>query len=203
MSSIKKRRTQPTQQQQAVQEDAAGQRVLQVAETAEHAIALKRLRMRFINAGVQALRDYGYPNVSAQNICTDKIYKSFFAAQVQEALDAAQNKHADAQVVLRALLNEMNFAERTVSNTEKRIAIELTYAETNAAIRALAIANASDEMSKSDKAANTWLADRLIRRLAPDLAASKKLREQNARMVERVRKRKLLIATKKEASQAD
>jgi len=119
MQPTKKRRTQLTQLQQAVQEDAAGQQIRKAVEDAEHVRMLKRAKMRadYIAAGVKALKSYGYESVSAENICKDTIFKSFFAVQVQEALEAARlvpahMRNADVEAVLSALLQEMNFAER-------------------------------------------------------------------------------------------
>lgn len=54
------------------------------------------LEKQLIDAGVRNLREFGYPDCTAENILTDKIYGQFFASMLNdnegkggESLDAA------------------------------------------------------------------------------------------------------------------
>lgn len=41
---------------------------------------------RLIAAGVRNLKEYGYPGVTAENICTDYVFKAFFVAMLNDNL---------------------------------------------------------------------------------------------------------------------
>jgi hypothetical protein len=41
---------------------------------------------KLIENGVKNLKEYGYPNVDADNIFTDMIYSAFFSKMLKEAL---------------------------------------------------------------------------------------------------------------------
>lgn len=46
-------------------------------------MAAKTLRQTLLDAGVKALKGYGYPAVNDKNILTDEIYKPFFKTTLE------------------------------------------------------------------------------------------------------------------------
>ena len=39
-----------------------------------------------IQSGIRNLKEFGYPDVTAENILTDRIYKKFFASMLEDNL---------------------------------------------------------------------------------------------------------------------
>src|SRR5271154_3242443 len=60
----------------------------------------KDVRNSLITAGVKNLKEYGYPEVSPENILSDKIYSSFFKSMLYDNL----GQGFDTQI--KALLTE-------------------------------------------------------------------------------------------------
>lgn len=48
------------------------------------------LRDKIIRRGVKALKEYGYPAVTKDNIMTDEIYRAFFKASIEDAKDVPE-----------------------------------------------------------------------------------------------------------------
>ena len=44
------------------------------------------MRDKLIAAGVRNLKEYGYPDVNAENILTDLIYRGFFLSMLEDNL---------------------------------------------------------------------------------------------------------------------
>ena len=42
------------------------------------------IKEAIVNAGVKNLREFGYPDVNAENIFTDEVYKEFFRSMINE-----------------------------------------------------------------------------------------------------------------------
>lgn len=43
------------------------------------------IRKKLLSAGVANLKEFGYRNVSSENILTDKIYKEFFKSMLEQS----------------------------------------------------------------------------------------------------------------------
>jgi hypothetical protein len=52
------------------------------------------MRAKLIAAGVRNLKEYGYPEVSADNILTDMIYAGFFKSMLEDN----RGRGADAEI---------------------------------------------------------------------------------------------------------
>lgn len=63
----------------------------------------KDIRSLLIEQGVKNLKVYGYPNVNAQNILTDRIFAAFFMSMLESNLGHSK----DADVALNALIAEV------------------------------------------------------------------------------------------------
>lgn len=61
------------------------------------------VRQKLIAAGVKNLKAFGYPEVTADNILTDSIYKAFFASMLKDNLGKAG---ASVDAVIEGLLTE-------------------------------------------------------------------------------------------------
>ena len=64
------------------------------------------MRDKIIAAGVRNLKEFGYPEASAQNILTDQIYRAFFKSMLEDNL----GKGADKPV--KALLEEIQAKDK-------------------------------------------------------------------------------------------
>lgn len=49
-----------------------------------------------VTAGVKNLREFGYPDVNAENILTDKIYSAFFKSMLNDNLGKGYDKDINA-----------------------------------------------------------------------------------------------------------
>ncbi len=61
------------------------------------------MRSQIIAAGVANLKEFGYPNVDAENILTDPIYSAFFKSMLEGNL----GDPAHDQSVLEGLIAEL------------------------------------------------------------------------------------------------
>lgn len=59
------------------------------------------VREKLIAAGVRNLKEFGYPEVNAENILTDQIYSAFFKSMLDD------NKGKGADAAIDALLKEI------------------------------------------------------------------------------------------------
>lgn len=64
----------------------------------------KFIKDHLLMAGVKNLINFGYPNVTVENILTDGIYKSMFKNMLNENLGA----DSDIDLVINELLIEIN-----------------------------------------------------------------------------------------------
>lgn len=65
------------------------------------------IRNRLISAGVRNLKEFGYPNVSADNLITDRVYRAFFKSMLEDN----KGKGYDAEVdELLSLLTDIEKA---------------------------------------------------------------------------------------------
>jgi hypothetical protein len=62
-----------------------------------------KLRKQLIDAGVNNLREFGYPNCNADNILTDRIFAPFFKSMLEENLGNGEQYDRE----INALLNEI------------------------------------------------------------------------------------------------
>lgn len=60
-------------------------------------------RDRLLEAGVKNLKEYGYPDVTKENILTDQIYSAFFKSMLQDSDN--MGKGMDEHII--ALLKEI------------------------------------------------------------------------------------------------
>lgn len=54
------------------------------------------IRVKLIKAGVQNLKEFGYPHVDVENILTDQIYAGFFISMLKENL--GHSKAIDTEI---------------------------------------------------------------------------------------------------------
>lgn len=69
-----------------------------------------------IQAGIKNLKQFGYPNVTQNNIVTDMIYGQFFKRMLEETRDAANPCFAEGASILSAcqgLIDEINLASKS------------------------------------------------------------------------------------------
>ena len=64
---------------------------------------MTELEKHLIRAGVKNLREFGYPDCTAENILTDSVYSQFFASMLDSNM--GQNAAADVAIVsLKAMI---------------------------------------------------------------------------------------------------
>lgn len=61
-------------------------------------------RQKLIESGVKSLKEFGYPQVDAENILTDEIYSEFF----KSLLEDAQGNDEKLDRVIDGLLQEIS-----------------------------------------------------------------------------------------------
>jgi hypothetical protein len=64
----------------------------------------EEIRTHILKAGVKNLKEFGYPDVTAETILTDEFYKEFFRSMLNDNL--GHDKRAD--VVINELLTIVN-----------------------------------------------------------------------------------------------
>ncbi len=62
------------------------------------------IRDRLISAGVKNLREFGYPDATAENICTDQVYKQFFLSMLKDNL----GHRGEVDRVIQPLITEIS-----------------------------------------------------------------------------------------------
>ena len=65
----------------------------------------ERIREHLIRSGIRNLNEFGYPNVTPENILTDEIYKEMFKSMLKDNLGGG-NKQVD--VAINQLLSEVS-----------------------------------------------------------------------------------------------
>jgi hypothetical protein len=65
------------------------------------------MKDKLIKSGVKNLIEFGYPDVTAENILTDHVYSEFFIEMLEDVLDEEDTPEAVKQAV-QELLNQMN-----------------------------------------------------------------------------------------------
>lgn len=60
-----------------------------------------------ISRGVKAAREFGWPNVTAENIITDRVYSMFFRSTLVDALDGS-----DSDKVLNSIIDDIDSAKK-------------------------------------------------------------------------------------------
>lgn len=55
-------------------------------------MTIEQIREHLLKAGVKNLKEFGYPEVTTENILTDEIYKAFFKSMLED------NKGIDKQL---------------------------------------------------------------------------------------------------------
>ena len=63
----------------------------------------EQIRQHLISAGVKNLKEFGYINVTSENIITDEVYSQFFKSMLEENI--GQNEKVDE--VINQLLQEI------------------------------------------------------------------------------------------------
>jgi len=63
----------------------------------------KTIREKLIAAGVNNLKEFGYPSVNKENILTDKVYAAFFKTMLVENIGVV----ADLDIVINELIKEV------------------------------------------------------------------------------------------------
>ena len=63
-----------------------------------------------IAAGVKHLKEYGYPNVTAENILTDRIYSAFFKSMLED------NMGKGVDTAIKGLLDALHEANAEGQN---------------------------------------------------------------------------------------
>ncbi len=58
----------------------------------------KAIRDMLIDAGVQNLREFGYPSCDSKNILTDSIYKAFFLSMLRDNLGKGFDKEINTLI---------------------------------------------------------------------------------------------------------
>lgn len=64
----------------------------------------EEIKEKLIIAGVNNLKEFGYPYVTVKNILTDEVYKNFFASMLPDNI--GHSKQVDE--VIEQLLKELN-----------------------------------------------------------------------------------------------
>ena len=63
------------------------------------------IKTALINKGIEALKEYGYPSVTAENILTDEIYSSFFKEMLRGSI--GQSRDIDNAIIgICLIINE-------------------------------------------------------------------------------------------------
>lgn len=78
-------------------------------------------RQRLLDGGVRALKEFGYPHVNADNICTDLIFRQFFLRMLEETLEdvsANRSSPAAARKAVEELIAEVK-ANRVTDEPKK------------------------------------------------------------------------------------
>jgi hypothetical protein len=65
----------------------------------------KQIKEHLIKAGVKNLKEFGYPNVTIDNILTDEVYKGFFKNMLN---DNKGKSTSQVDKVINELLNSIN-----------------------------------------------------------------------------------------------
>ena len=69
----------------------------------------EKLKENLIKTGVRNLQEYGYTDVTPQNLLTDEIYKAFFISMLKDKL--GYNKEIDK--VINLILSEIDLPNDT------------------------------------------------------------------------------------------
>jgi len=56
----------------------------------------KTIREHLIAAGVKNLKEFGYPDVNAENLLTDVVYSGFFASMLRDNLGQGVDEQINA-----------------------------------------------------------------------------------------------------------
>jgi hypothetical protein len=68
----------------------------------------EELRNRMIQSGVKAVRDFGYPECTAENILTDYLYAQCFKVQLQDVMqEPSLSRSPTIRGVAQGLLDEV------------------------------------------------------------------------------------------------
>jgi len=67
-------------------------------------MANQTIKLKLIASGVKNLHEFGYPEVTLENIMTDEVYSAFFKSMLKDNL--GQNNSIDDAV--NELINELN-----------------------------------------------------------------------------------------------
>jgi len=61
------------------------------------------MRNKLIAAGVNNLKEFGYPECNKENILTDKVYKAFFVSMLKDN----KGVRSDIDTVIDALISDL------------------------------------------------------------------------------------------------
>lgn len=54
------------------------------------------IRDKLLSAGVRNLKEFGYPDVTKENILTDAIYSAFFKSMLEDNMGKGMDEHVGA-----------------------------------------------------------------------------------------------------------
>lgn len=67
------------------------------------AVKFTAVEQHLVDGGVRNLREFGYPDCTAENILTDRIYRAFFASMLKDN----EGRDAQADKAIRSLLERI------------------------------------------------------------------------------------------------
>lgn len=70
---------------------------------------MTEIEKHLIRSGVKNLREFGYPDCTAENILTDRVYSQFFASM----LDSNEGQNASADVAIASLKAKLRTPRET------------------------------------------------------------------------------------------
>lgn len=68
----------------------------------------KQIGEMLLKAGVRTLKEFGYPDVTTENIVTDPIYKAFFIPMLEDSKNNNVQMNRVIDAILKTLENDAN-----------------------------------------------------------------------------------------------